>query len=69
MWSPIPCLNKLATSHGTQKCFPISLLCPEKELSKSPRNGLGCDLQLGIKQKPRLRWSNRRLCWIPGIVF
>jgi hypothetical protein len=49
IWSPIPCLNKLGASHGTQKCFSVSLLYPEWELAKSPRNGLGCDLQLGIK--------------------
>jgi hypothetical protein len=49
MWSPSPCLNKLATSHKTQKCCSVRFLCPEEELAKSPRNGLGCDLQLGIK--------------------
>jgi hypothetical protein len=49
IWSPSPCLNNLASSHGTQKIFSISLLCPERELAKSPQNGLGCDLQLGIK--------------------
>jgi hypothetical protein len=48
MWSPIPCLNNLAASHGTQKCFYVRILFPEEELAKSPRNGLGCDLQLGI---------------------
>jgi hypothetical protein len=58
MWSPIPCLNNLATSHGTQKCCSVSLLCPEEEFTKSPRNGLGCDLQLGISQKPRLGLRN-----------
>jgi hypothetical protein len=46
MWSPSPCLNKLATSHRTQKCCSVRFLCPEEELAKSPRNGLGCDLQL-----------------------
>jgi hypothetical protein len=69
MWSPSPCLNKLATSNGTQKCCSVGLLYPERELVKSPQNGLGCDLQLGIKQKSRLILRNRHLCWIPGIGF
>jgi hypothetical protein len=65
MWSPSPCLNKHAKSHGAQKCFSVRLLC----LEESTRNGLGCDLQLGIKRKSRLRLKNRRLQWIPGIGF
>jgi hypothetical protein len=69
MWSHSPCLNKIATSHGTQKCCSVRFLCPEEELDKSPRNGLGCHLQLGIKRKPRLGLRNRRLRWITGIGF
>jgi hypothetical protein len=42
---------------------------PGGGIVKSPRNGLGCDLQLGIKRKPRLGLRNRRLQWIPGIGF
>jgi hypothetical protein len=42
---------------------------PEGGIAKSPRNGLGCDLQLGIKQKPRLGLRNRRIRWILGIGF
>jgi hypothetical protein len=48
IFSPLPCLNKLAASHGTQKCFSVRFLCPGEELAKSPRNSLGCDLKLGI---------------------
>jgi hypothetical protein len=50
-------------------CRALRFLCPEEELDKSPRNGLGCHLQLGIKRKPRLRLRNRRLRWITGIGF
>jgi hypothetical protein len=59
MWSHIPCLNNISSSHGTQKCCFVRFLCPKEELDKSPRNGLGCHLQLGIKRKPRLRLRNR----------
>jgi hypothetical protein len=60
-----PCLNKLETSQGTEKCCSVSILCPERELAKCPQNVLGCKFQLGIQQKSR----NHCLCWIPGIVF
>jgi hypothetical protein len=40
---------------------------PGGGIVKSPRNGLGCDLKLGIKLKTRLILRNRRLRWIPGI--
>ena len=46
-----------------------SVLCPEEELAKNIRNGLGCDLQLGIKQKLRLGLRNHRLRWINRIGF
>jgi hypothetical protein len=69
MWSHIPCLNNIAASQGTQKCCSVRFLCPEEELDKSPRNGLGCYLQLGIKRKPRLGLRNRRLRLITGIIF
>jgi hypothetical protein len=32
IWSPIACLNKLASSHRTQKYFFVCLLCPERGL-------------------------------------
>jgi hypothetical protein len=57
IWSCIPCLKTLVTSHKTHKCCSVSLLCPERELAKTPRNGLGCDLQLGIKQKIETRFK------------
>jgi hypothetical protein len=69
MWSPSPCLNKNAKFHGTQKCCSVRLLFPEEKLAKSPQNGLGCNLQLGIKKKTRLRLRNCRLQWITGIGF
>jgi hypothetical protein len=69
MWSPIPCLKMLATSHRTQKCCCISHLCPKEELAKSLRNCLGCDLQLGIKGKLRVILRNHHLHWIPNIGF
>ena len=69
VFSPSPCLNKLASSHGTQKIFSIRILCPEEESAKSPGNGLGCDLQLGISQKSRLGLRNHHLHWIPDIGF
>jgi hypothetical protein len=36
MWSPIPCLNKHAKSHGAQKCCSVRILCPEEELPRVP---------------------------------
>ena len=69
MWSHIPCLKKHAKSHGAERCCSVRLLCPEEELPRVPENGLGCDLQLGIKWKPRLGLRNHQLWWIPGIGF
>jgi hypothetical protein len=69
MWAHSPCLNKIEASHGTQKCCSVRFLCPEEELDKNARNGLGCHLQLGIKQKLRLGLMNRRFRWIIGIGF
>ena len=69
MWSPSPCLNKLAMSHGTKKCCSVRFLYHEEELAKSHRNGLGCDLQLGISRKPRVGLRNHRLQWITRIRF
>jgi hypothetical protein len=46
---PSPCLKELATSHRTKKYYSVRFLCPEEVLAKSLQNGLGCDLQLGIK--------------------
>jgi hypothetical protein len=48
MWSPSTFLENLVSSHETQKCCFVRVLCPEEELPKSPRNGLGCDMRLGI---------------------
>jgi hypothetical protein len=42
---------------------------PRGGIAKSPRNGLGCDLQLGLKRKSRLRLRNRQIRWIPRIRF
>ena len=67
--SPIPCLNNLSASRITQKCCSIRFLCLEEELDKSPRNGLGCHLQLGIKRKPRLGLRKLQLRWISRIRF
>jgi hypothetical protein len=36
MWSPIPCLNNLVASHGTQKCCSVRFLSPKEVLAKSP---------------------------------
>jgi hypothetical protein len=43
-----PHLKNLAASHRTQKCYSVRFLYPQEQLAKSTRNGLGCDLQLGI---------------------
>jgi hypothetical protein len=48
MWSPSSCLKNLLASHVTKKCFSARFLSPKEVLAKSPQNGLGCDLQLGI---------------------
>jgi hypothetical protein len=69
MWSHIPCLKIIAASHRIPKCCSVMFLCPEEEMTKSPRNGLGCHLQLGIERKPRLRLRNRGLRWITRIGF
>ena len=69
MGSPNPCLNKLVASHETQKCCSVRFLCSVEELTKSVSNGLGCDLQLGIKRKSSLGLKNQRLRWITGIIF
>jgi hypothetical protein len=46
--------SKCALVHF-QLSFALRLLCwLAYDAPASPRNGLGCDLQLGIKQKPRL---------------
>jgi hypothetical protein len=47
-------------------CYPSM---PRGGIAKSPRNGLGCDLQLGIKRKMRFGLSNHRIRWIAGIIF
>jgi hypothetical protein len=57
------CLTKIAVSHGTKKCCSVRFLCPKEEFDKSPRNGLGFHLKMGIKRR------NRRLRWITGIGF
>jgi hypothetical protein len=69
MWSHSPFLNNTVASHGTQKCCSVRFLCLEEELDKSPRNGLGCHLQLGIKIKPRLGLRKLQLRWITQIGF
>jgi hypothetical protein len=51
MWSPSPCLNKLATSHETQKCCSVRFLCPKEELAKSPLKWFGMRLATGHKMK------------------
>jgi hypothetical protein len=50
MWSPIPFLNKLATSHETQKCCSVRFICPEEGLVESLK-WLGMRLATGHKMK------------------
>jgi hypothetical protein len=45
MWSPIPCLEKLAPSHKTQKCCSVRFLCPGEELAKESQKWFGMRIE------------------------